>query len=156
MCEAEVWRTIPGLEAYAVSNLGHVKRILPGRSNRWPAEHLLKGSTDSNGNLSVRLITGTMTVHSLVWRAFKGELARGWCIFHLNKDRADVRLSNLDCRRLGTTPRRVISKEELEEILEERRGGATWGELVRWHGISSPCLRDIIRKKEKEYVEKIR
>lgn len=152
----EEWRTIPGQEAYAVSDLGRVKRVLSGCSNRWPAEHLLKGSTDSNGNISVRLTTGTVTVHSLVWKAFKGERAQGWCIVHLNGDRTDVRLCNLECQRLGKTARKALTPEEIEAIVEERRGGATWGELVQWHGISSPCLRGIIRKLEREYVERIR
>lgn len=74
----EEWRVVEGFPAYAVSNLGRVKRILPikGGKRIGGCGHLLKTSKWQFGYRSVMLYRDrehkTLLVHQLVCRAFRG------------------------------------------------------------------------------------
>jgi hypothetical protein len=67
----ENWKTIEGFEAYEVSDLGRVRRRLPGQHTQ--VGHILKPGTSKGGYLKVDLCnngTHTKKVHKLVATAF--------------------------------------------------------------------------------------
>lgn len=70
----ETWKTIAGFEAYEVSDLGRVRRRLPGNSSQAVVGKLLKGSPNSRGYLQVALYRDNKPhypyVHRLVAQAF--------------------------------------------------------------------------------------
>lgn len=89
----EIWRAIPGYnEKYAVSNLGEVRSIRMGK--------MLKQRVDRAGYKSVRLtsngVTKTLLVHRLVAETFIPRLPRQKVVNHLNGNKTDNRLENLE------------------------------------------------------------
>jgi hypothetical protein len=69
----EHWKTIADFEAYEVSDLGRVRRRLPGQATR--VGHILKPNTDKYGYYYVNIAnrgqrTKTKKVHRLVAEAF--------------------------------------------------------------------------------------
>ena len=94
----ELWRIVISSPSYEVSHLGRVRRRAPGRSTR-PGRLRRPGLSD-NGYLVLRLSEGgkcrSYNVHRLVLETFCGLPAPGFEADHLNADRADNRLSNLE------------------------------------------------------------
>ncbi len=99
----EIWKpvTVTGFEAlYAVSDRGRVRRIAPGGNSF--VGRILKPSLDRGGYVrlclggSSRKIRRTYTAHQLVMLAFVGPPLPGQQVNHLNGNRADNRLSNLE------------------------------------------------------------
>jgi hypothetical protein len=89
----EIWRAIPGYnEKYAVSNLGEVRSIRMGK--------MLKQRVDRAGYKSVRLtsngVTKTLLVHRLVAETFIPRLPHHTVVNHLNGNKTDNRLENLE------------------------------------------------------------
>jgi flavin-dependent thymidylate synthase len=87
---SERWREIPGWPNYEVSSEGRVRRL--GCEPKKP-------TIGANGYNVVSLSDGTTTVytvHTLVMRAFVGPRPDGAEARHLNSNRADARLSNLE------------------------------------------------------------
>jgi hypothetical protein len=70
----ENWKTIEGFEAYEVSDLGRVRRRLPGHSSTAVVGRILKASAGDNGYMHVCLYNGekvkNIKVHRLVAEAF--------------------------------------------------------------------------------------
>lgn len=97
------WKDILGYEGlYQVSNYGMVKSL--GNSSH-PGEHLLALKTDKDGYKQATLCKeGKMKwfrVHRLVWEAFNGPIPEGMQINHINENKGDNRLENLntmDCK----------------------------------------------------------
>lgn len=106
----EYWKPAPGYEGvYEVSDLGRVRsldRIVMRRVGRGKNPDrlvpvpmrgkLLRPGRASNGYPTVSLQGKTHTVHSLVLSAFKGPPPEGYECRHLNGNRADPRLQNLE------------------------------------------------------------
>jgi hypothetical protein len=89
----EVWRPIKGQEGrYEVSNLGRVRGI---------RTEFLAPVLTRHGYLRVGLSKRLRTIHSLVAEAFLGERPKGYQINHLNSNRHDNRVGNLEY----TTPK---------------------------------------------------
>lgn len=94
MKSTQNWKDIPGFIGYQASDQGQVRR----------GDKLLKQhKAANNGGLYVNLGDTTRLVHKLVWLAFVGPV-RGR-MSHLNGDRCDNRLRNLQCG-LGRSPRK--------------------------------------------------
>jgi len=97
--EREEWREIAASKGvYAVSNLGRVKRVKPGRTTH--IGKMLSPGIGSNGYpLVVLRIDGksiSRTVHSLVAEAFIGECPPKHVVNHKDTDKTNCRLSNLE------------------------------------------------------------
>lgn len=94
----ELWKLVPGYKGYMVSNLGRVKSLGIGGSNRSRAA-ILKLSTNTRGYKQVVLCENgkrrNHRVNRLVWEAFNGPIPRGMEINHINEDKSDNSLSNL-------------------------------------------------------------
>lgn len=89
----EIWKDIKEYEGlYQVSNLGRVKRVTTGR--------ILKGSKDRGGYLVVNLSknnSGSMKkIHRLVAQAFIPNPENKAEINHIDEDKTNNMLSNLD------------------------------------------------------------
>lgn len=94
----EVWKPVVGYEGlYEVSNLGRVKSL--PRNGTINQVRLLKQSENGVGYLRVDLSKGnkskTHNIHFLVACAFIGVPEKGIVIDHINNNRTDNRLSNL-------------------------------------------------------------
>ena len=90
--QEEQWRVIEGYENYMVSNMGEVWSI--------NTETMLRPGNNGTGYLFVHLFSNEgkqrFYVHQLVVQAFIGEIAEGLQVNHINHDRTDNRLSNLE------------------------------------------------------------
>lgn len=114
--ELEIWKDVPGYEGlYQVSNLGRVKSL--ARSyvcKRGGIRHLpnkiLKTAITGHGYLGlVFRKDGKPTskrVHQLIWLTFKGLVPKGLVIDHINNDKLDNKLCNLQL----LTTRQNVSK----------------------------------------------
>lgn len=92
--DAETWRVVPRHSSYEVSTLGRVRRCKSGRGAA--VGRLLKASIDSGGYLQVGSTRGALRVHVLVAEAFIGAIPQGGEVHHINRDRSDARLANLE------------------------------------------------------------
>ena len=94
----EVWKDVPGYEGlYQVSDLGRVKSLNYRRTGK---EQILKPAKDKNGYLQVHLCNDgedkVLLVHRLVWIAFNGPIPEGYEVNHINENKQDNRLENLN------------------------------------------------------------
>jgi len=87
MTEVEVWKDVPFNDNYQISSFGQIfskrrKKIL---------------STSNGGDYPrVRISNKNHKVHRLVWGTFKGEIPDDLVVRHIDGDRTNCRLSNLD------------------------------------------------------------
>lgn len=106
----EKWEFVKGYEGlYTISNLGRVygiSRYVSGVKNRWGSTHtryvnggIVKEGDNGNGYKTVKLSKDgkmkTYYVHRLVYEAFKGNIPNGLVIDHINDNKNDNSLSNL-------------------------------------------------------------
>lgn len=94
----EIWKDIPGFETlYQASNFGEIRSLNYHRSG---FAKVLKPSIDHGGYLQVILWkNGTKKlcrVHRAVWSAFNGPIPDNMEINHINEDKTDCRLENLN------------------------------------------------------------
>lgn len=87
----EIWKQFRDTEIY-VSNLGRVKNT---KTNK-----IVKGTTRTDGYHQTRLQVynngKSILTHRLVWLTFVGEIEEGMVINHINEDKSDNRLENLE------------------------------------------------------------
>jgi hypothetical protein len=108
MNNAEIWKDVPGYEGiYQVSDIGNVKSLSrellhKGKYPITTKEKILKPGLSGNGYLTVRLCNNnsrkTINVYMLVAMAFLNHKPDGThkiCIDHINNDKTDNRLVNL-------------------------------------------------------------
>ena len=92
----EIWKDVPGYENYMISNLGNVKSLNYNHTDR---EHLLSPG-NCNGYLRVNLckngVKKYFLVHRLVYSTFVGEIPEGCEINHINENKTDNRLCNIE------------------------------------------------------------
>lgn len=114
----EVWIPVVGFEAdYSVSNMGRVKRTSQQAHGPGYAGKVLVCPPGRDGykvlNLCVRPRIRTARVHSLVMHAFVGPRPPGLTINHLDGDKSNARLDNLEYCSLQANAlhaRRVLGK----------------------------------------------
>jgi hypothetical protein len=101
----EIWKDIKGYEGlYQVSNLGRVKSLERykkcGNFFRIRKEKILKCNKNKFGyivvNLSKNKKISFFRVNRLVYEAFNGEIPQGMQVNHINEDKTDNRLENLN------------------------------------------------------------
>lgn len=94
----EIWKDIPDFEGkYQASNFGRIKSL---NYNRTGKEQLLKFCINNHGYLFVRLFKNgkvkNYLIHRLVWIAFHGAIPEGMQINHIDEDKTNNRLDNLE------------------------------------------------------------
>lgn len=163
----EEWRALPDLSDYEVSSYGRV-RILARRSTSRP--RILGGSVGkrTKGYRSVT-ITGDgrqtqISVHTLVALAFLGPRPDGHEVNHIDGDKLNNRIENLEyvthaennrhAQRTGLNPVHCehnpatkLSNEQVHEIRARYLAGETRGQLAAAFGMSKTGVGDIIKGK---------
>lgn len=101
----EIWKNINNYKGlYQVSNLGRVKSleriVVCNQGKRVVKEKILKYNLDRYGYLSVVLCINGLckryTVHRLVYETFRGKAPYWMQVNHINEDKTDNRLCNLN------------------------------------------------------------
>lgn len=116
--ENEVWKNIPGYDGlYQASDLGRVKSRGNDKNRK---EKILRSGKDIGGYLHVALWKDgkakRFSVHRLVWEAFNGPIQEGYDCNHINENKQDNSLENLNLmtrkenNNWGTRNRRISEK----------------------------------------------
>lgn len=136
---AEEWRPVVGFEGrYEVSDIGRVRSLLSGGTILRPrANHLRFGYLQINLRHGGSRRVVTRTVHRIVLEAFVGPKPVGKQCNHIDGDKSNNRLSNLEwvtcgenhihAARMGLYARSKISIHNIGEI----RKRLARGEMVR-------------------------
>ena len=130
--QAEEWRAVVGYEGlYEVSNLGRVRRVGAGRGAT--VGRILETRSDRNGYRFVELThhgqRHGVSVHRLVAAAFLGPSPEGQQVNHIDRDKMNSALSNLEyvtpsenvahAYRTGVVPRQGI-RHGMAKLTEEQ------------------------------------
>ena len=98
----EIWQDIEGYEGiYQVSNLGQARSLdrIDSLGRLWKGK-ILKPVNRTDGYQHVHLakdgVKKTFLVHRLVYEAFNGKIPEGMQVNHINENKSDNRLSNLN------------------------------------------------------------
>lgn len=90
----EIWKPVLGYEGlYEASNLGNIRSI---KREGTPGKILKPSPHYKWGYYHVGICGTSKTVHKLVWEAFNGPIPEGLQINHINENRQDNRLCNLN------------------------------------------------------------
>ena len=126
----EYWRPVVGYEGlYEVSNWGRVKRlarvVIRKNGRRYPVtEKILRPAANSDGYLVVHLAKDgkqiTVQVHLLVWDAFVGENRRGLEVNHMDEDKNNCAVWNLNLLTHGDNVRWGTGIERRAKALTNR------------------------------------
>ena len=151
----EIWRVVEGFPAYAVSNLGRVKRILPGQGTR--KEPFLKCVPSVNHYYAVLHlhIAGkpyAKYLHQLVCEAFNGKAPTPLHIIaHNDGDSTNCRADNLRwaTRRENEAdkvihgkairgerhPRTKLTEQQVHEVRKHIKNGETINKISRMYKV---------------------
>lgn len=94
----EMWKPVLGYEdRYEASNYGRIKNLNYKQTGK---ERLLSPCNTGKGYLQVRLYRDGKPkwykVYRLVWEAFNGPIPEGMQVNHINEEKTDNRLENLN------------------------------------------------------------
>lgn len=133
----EIWKDIPGyIGLYQASTFGRIRALNYKRTKQIV---ILKQTKHKNGYYAVGLfknnIHKTYKVHRLVWLTFKGEIPEGYEINHIDENKQNNCLSNLEyvtpsenCNhgtrnnRISLSSKHPKSKEHCANISKGRKG----------------------------------
>lgn len=155
----EEWRPILSYEGlYSVSNLGQIRSERNRTSSK--AGRLLKLTETRRGyrtvSLSLEGKESCCRVHRLVWEAFRGPLAPGLVVNHLDGVPGHNALANLEAvtvaenvrhafRVLGRNPGATkLNATTAEEIRHLAADGATFASIGREFGVSITMVSAIV------------
>lgn len=124
----EQWKPVAGFDGYEVSDLGRVRSWKMYHHD--PGPRFLTPSPTDSGHLRVGLTNGsedprTRMVHRLVLNAFVGSRPKGLVTRHMNGDKTDNRLANLQ---YGT-----YSENQLDSVKHGTHLSARRTECVNGH-----------------------
>jgi hypothetical protein len=144
----EEWKPVPKWPLYIVSNFGRIKNVVSGR--------ILKAPLNNNGRPRIKLCNKGQIrdqyIHQLVMLVFVGECPEGLEINHINGDKADNRLENLEyishlANVRHAVPRSKLLKYSVDQFVEIRKMSGAARIVAEKFGISkSTVLR--IRKNQ--------
>lgn len=140
MTNIEKWVPVSNAPEYQVSDLGRVRR----------GDRVLRPWLNQTGYRFIDIRQRKMRLHRLVYQEFCGPVSDGVVIDHVNGDKQDNRLANLEAvtqkenmRRAATLglcvggkagPRRRVSPDEKEAIISARRSGMTNAQVCAQFG----------------------
>lgn len=123
----EIWKPIPGYLNYKVSNLGRVKSIdrCVHKNGDFRNGHILKPIKKKRGylevNLSERGKRKACKIHRLVMLAFVGDCPEGIQVNHIDEDKTNNRLDNLEYVTQIENCNHGTRNERLSKILKGRK-----------------------------------
>lgn len=119
---SEIWKDIPGYEGYMVSDQGEVKSLNYRHTGK---EQILIPVKNRDGYLRVGLCKDGKRkdcyVSLLVWEAFNGPIPEGYEVNHINENKEDNRLDNLNL---------MTRKENCNWGTRTRRAAKTQSKMV--------------------------
>jgi hypothetical protein len=163
----EEWREIPGWPDYAVSNFGKVKRIVKPKRGRGRVGNILKARIPGGGsypavNLSEGGLSTQWYVHRLVAHAFLGPCPEGKEVNHIDGDKLNPRLDNLEyvtrsgnmlhafqnglkSNRGEKNSRATLTEDDVLSIIGEYTGAyGQCAALARRFNVSHAAVQDIV------------
>lgn len=105
MEEKEIWKDVPGYQGlYQVSNLGRVRsldRLVQCMNGMRMSKGCIRKNCIGRGGYHIIVLskdakTKTFRIHRLVYEAFIGEIPDGYEINHIDEDKNNNALSNLN------------------------------------------------------------
>jgi len=167
MSTQEFWKPVLGYEGiYEVSDQGRVKRIARRQGNRvYPEMFLNPQDPKGTRYKQVTLCKNggkrkTVFIHTLVLEAFVGKRKKGHVARHINGDRLDCTLVNLqwgthaqnslDSIGHGTHvafQRRHLNEQQAKSVLMMRRRGEKNKDIAEHFGVKPHVISDILRGK---------
>lgn len=134
----KIWKDIPGYEGlYQASNEGQIRSLdrtimySDGIAHRCKGR-VLKLGTHRCGYLNVHLCKNCTErifyVHRLVWMTFNGEIPEGMEVNHINEDKTDNRLCNLNLMtrkenvNFGTRTERMVKTKSKPVVGMDEQG----------------------------------
>jgi hypothetical protein len=166
----ETWHQIIDFDGvYEASDAGRIRNTSTGKVlapiKNGPGYHYM--------NLCLRGVRFKVAVHRAVWAAFNGPIPEGMEINHLNGDKLDNRLPNLQCcthsenvrhshrvlgrkfgGKLGADHSRALLTEAdvltIRDIYAKR--AMTQAAIARSYGVSKGCIEGICRRKNWRHI----
>lgn len=160
-----LWRDIPDYEGkYRVSDSGMVMRI--GAGTGVTHGRILKQGTHKMGYRIVQLwknnVGHRFLVHRLVCAAFYGLIPDGYEVNHINGDKADNRVENLEyvtrienlqhafdiglMNNVGSSnPMSKLTEAQVAEIRALHAGGMGYKNIAKQYGVTWEAVRNIIK-----------
>lgn len=144
----EIFKPVPGYEGdYEVSNMGNVRSLHYGKVR------LLRSPSNSRGYPAVGLFLNrtrtTHLVHWLVMAAFVGERPAGMVINHIDSDKTNNLLSNLEYtsqhHNIQVSSATPLTPENILEIRELLKSGLTQAAIAQRFRVSQRCISYIKR-----------
>ena len=161
----EIWKSVIGFEDhYSVSDKGRVRRDEGGKGA--VAGKILKGSPGNNGYPRVLLrVGGEKTyadVHVLETRAFKGECPVGFEVHHIDEDKTNNALPNLEYRekyqhgslhKAGEVhPNAKLTNDDVRVIRELYAVGVSQRALAARFGVCQSWVSNVVLRKNWKHV----
>ena len=127
-----IWKDVPFAPEYQVNNVGEVRSLTryvkysDGRVCRKEGR-ILKPMKKCNGYLVVEIKEKERKIHRLVWEAFNGPIPEGMEVNHINEDKTDNRLENLNLldhtgnSNWGTRNERISKTMTGRQLTEEHK-----------------------------------
>lgn len=163
----EIWKDVVGYESrYKVSNFGNIKSFITNGSN---GGYILKAFDRGNGYLAVNLYYSkgkfkTISVHQIVAHAFLGEPPKNYQVNHIDMNRYNNRLDNLEYLssldnqmhsrkfkhwtnglRGENHPRAKLTRNQVLEIRKVyKEGSITRKELANHYNVKLHVIVDIV------------
>ena len=138
-----MWTTIENFPNYEISKFGNVRNIRKKRN--------LKQYENSSGYLRCQLYSTPkvkfMFTHILMWESFVGEIMEGYTIIHVDKDRTNNKLDNLESVKSGTRGTRNSYTSEFKTIIQDEINlGKTSRSIGREYGITHQWVSEVRNK----------
>lgn len=119
-----IWKDIVGYEGlYQVSNMGGIRSIHFSQKDIIKERKPVKSRGYYRIGLSKNNILRYYHVHRIVWEAFNGPIPEGMQVNHINEDKTDNRLVNLN--------------------LMTRKENVNWGTGIKRRVQNNPLLRPV-------------
>jgi len=162
----EVWASIPGAPSYEASDLGRVRR----RGSA--AGRVLRSFAQANGYLKISLSEGGVVtnwrVHRCVWFAFRGCVSSETDINHIDGDKSNNRLDNLELATrsenmahasrmsligMGETHYgAVLTNADVLAIRAQAADGVPQRKIGLAFGVKQQAVSDIVRRKNWKHI----
>jgi len=166
----EVWRPVEVCEAYEVSSLGRIRRVLPG--NRTKVGNIVKSEARTRYRTATLVFNGVrhyVHIHTLVCETFHGKKPTPkHQVAHLNGDSHDNRADNLcwataveNCSHRvlhGTAVKgenvfgAKLTERDVLDIRTRHSSGETYTSLGRKYGVYYTTISKIIERKTWKHV----